>query len=71
MARASGSAGRGAAIIPRLALGQSAVTICALPPLGGRHIAAWHQAGPAQPTPATATVLGTLAQTSEAARQTP
>jgi hypothetical protein len=65
------AAGRGAAIIPRLALGQSPVTICALPPLGGRHIAAWHQAGPAQPTPATATVLGTLAQTSEAARQTP
>ena len=65
------AAGRGAAIIPRLALGQSPVTICALPPLGGRHIAAWHQAGPAQPAPATATVLGTLAQTGEAERQTP
>ena len=32
------------------------------PPLGGRHIAAWHPAGPAQPTPATAAVLDTLAQ---------
>jgi DNA-binding transcriptional LysR family regulator len=63
------AAGRGAAIIPRLALGQSPVTVCTLPPLGGRHIAAWHQAGPAQPTPATATVLSTLAQTSEASRQ--
>ena len=64
------AAGRGAAIIPRLALGQSPVTVCTLPPLGGRHIAAWHQAGPAQPTPATATVLSTLAQASEASRQT-
>jgi DNA-binding transcriptional LysR family regulator len=65
------AAGRGAAIIPRLALGQAPVTVCALPPLGGRHIAAWHQAGPAQPAPATATVLDTLAQTGEAPRQTP
>ena len=65
------AAGRGAAIIPRLALGQAPVTVCALPPLGGRHIAAWHQAGPAQPAPATAAVLDTLAQTSEASRQTP
>jgi DNA-binding transcriptional LysR family regulator len=54
------AAGRGAAIIPRLALTQGPVTICALPPLGGRHIAAWHQAGPAQPAPATATVLDAL-----------
>jgi DNA-binding transcriptional LysR family regulator len=65
------AAGRGAAIVPRLALGQATVTVCALPPLGGRHVAAWHQAGPAQPTPATATVLDTLAQTSKAPRQTP
>jgi len=65
------AAGRGAAIIPRLALGQAPVTVCALPPLGGRHIAAWHEAGPAQPTPATITVLDTLAQTSEASWQTP
>jgi len=55
------AAGRGAAIIPRLALAQAPVTICAaLPPLGGRHIAAWHQAGPAQPAPAAATVLDSL-----------
>jgi DNA-binding transcriptional LysR family regulator len=55
------AAGRGAAIIPRLALAQAQVTVCALPPLGGRHIAAWHHAGPAQPTPAVATVLDALA----------
>jgi DNA-binding transcriptional LysR family regulator len=65
------AAGRGAAIIPRLALGQAPVTICPLPPLGGRHIAAWHQAGPAQPTPATVTVLGALARTGQALRQAP
>src|SRR5262245_394028 len=64
------AAGRGAAIIPRLALGQSPVTVCTLPPLGGRHIAAWHQAGPAQPAPATATVLDALAQTIEGSPQT-
>ena len=47
MAGLSGSspASAGAAIIPRLALGQSAVTICALPPLGGRHIAATGSVG--------------------------
>jgi DNA-binding transcriptional LysR family regulator len=56
------AAGRGAAIVPQLALGQTPVTVCTLPPLGGRHIAAWHPAGPAQPTPATVTVLETLAQ---------
>jgi hypothetical protein len=38
------------------------VTVCALPPLGGRHIAAWYPAGPAQPAPATAIVLDILAQ---------
>jgi len=65
------AAGRGAAIIPRLALGQAPVTVCALSPLGGRHIAAWYQAGPARPSPATATVLDTLAQTSDAPGQTP
>jgi DNA-binding transcriptional LysR family regulator len=54
-------AGRGAAVIPQMALGRAAVTVCALPPLGGRQIAAWHQAGPAQPTPATATALDALA----------
>jgi DNA-binding transcriptional LysR family regulator len=57
------AAGRGAAIIPQLALAQAQVTVCALPLLGGRHIAAWHQAGPARPTPAAATVLDALART--------
>ena len=65
------AAGRGAAIIPQLALGQAPVTVCALPPLGGRHIAAWYPAGPAQPAPATATVLDTLAQAGQAPRQAP
>ena len=63
------AAGRGAAIVPRLALGQSPVTVCAVPSLGGRHIAAWYQAGPAQPGPATATVLAALAQAGEASCQ--
>ena len=62
------AAGRGAAIIPQMALGQAPVTVCALPPLGGRHIAAWHQAGPAQPAPATATVLDALARASRMSR---
>jgi DNA-binding transcriptional LysR family regulator len=65
------AAGRGAAIIPQLALGQSPVTVCALPSLGGRHIAAWYPAGPAQPAPATATVLDILAQAGQAPRQAP
>ncbi|MBO0802337.1 MAG: hypothetical protein J2P25_04595 [Nocardiopsaceae bacterium] len=56
------TAGRGAAIIPRTALMQAQVTVCDLPPLGGRHIGAWHQAGPSQPPPATETVLGALAR---------
>jgi DNA-binding transcriptional LysR family regulator len=60
------AAGRGAAVVPRLALGQAPVTVCVLPPLGGRHIAAWYQAGPAQPAPATATVLNALAQAGQA-----
>jgi DNA-binding transcriptional LysR family regulator len=64
-------AGRGAAVIPQMALGRAAVTVCALPPLGGRHIAAWHQAGPAQPTPATATVLDSLTHAAHALRQAP
>lgn len=65
------AAGRGAAIIPRLALAQAPVTVCALPPLGGRHIAAWHQAGPAQPAPAIATVLDALTRAAPAPRQAP
>ena len=63
------AAGRGAAVIPQMALGQGTVTVCALPPLGGRHIAAWHQAGPAQPAPATATVLDALVHAGEALHQ--
>jgi DNA-binding transcriptional LysR family regulator len=62
------AAGRGAAIVPRLALGPAAVTVCAVPPLGGRHVAAWYPAGPSQPTPAIATVLDILAR---AGRVTP
>jgi DNA-binding transcriptional LysR family regulator len=63
------AAGRGAAIIPQMALGQAPVIVCALPPLGGRHIAAWHQAGPARPAPATATVLDALARAAHARQQ--
>jgi hypothetical protein len=65
------AARRGAAIMPQLALGQALVTVCALPPLRGRHIAAWYPAGPAQPAPATAAVLDTLAQAGQAPRQAP
>jgi hypothetical protein len=65
------TAGRGAAIIPQLALAQAQATVCALPPLGGRHIAAWHQAGPAQPAPATATALDALARAAHTPRQAP
>ena len=63
------AAGRGAAIIPQMTLGQAPVTVCALPPLGGRHIAAWHQAGPARPGPATATVLDALGHAAQALPQ--
>lgn len=65
------AAGRGAAIVPQLALGQVPVVVCALPPLGGRHIAAWYPDGPAQPTPATATVLDALVQADQVPRQAP
>lgn len=63
------AAGRGAAVIPRMALGKAPVTVCAVPPLGGRNIAAWHQAGPAQPAPATASVLDALARAAQALPQ--
>jgi LysR substrate binding domain len=56
------AADRGAAIIPRLALADAPVTACSLPELGGRHIAALHQTATGYPTPATATVLTTLAE---------
>ena len=65
------AAGRGAAIIPQLALAQAQATVCPLPPLGGRHIAAWHLDGPAQPAPATATALDTLAHAAHTPRQAP
>ncbi len=65
------AAGRGAAIIPQLALQQAQVIVCAVPPLGGRHIAAWHQVGPAQPAPATATALDALVLAARAAPQAP
>jgi DNA-binding transcriptional LysR family regulator len=63
------AAGRGAAIIPQMTLGQSPVTVCTLPPLGGRHIGAWHQAGPAQPAPPTVTALDALAHAAHALRE--
>jgi DNA-binding transcriptional LysR family regulator len=59
------AAGRGAAIIPQTTLGQAPVTVCGMPPLGGRYIAAWHQAGPAQPAPATSTALDALAHAAQ------
>jgi DNA-binding transcriptional LysR family regulator len=65
------AAGRGAAVIPQMTLGQAPVTVCAMPPLGGRHLAAWCQSGPARPAPATATVLDALAHTAHAPRQAP
>ena len=65
------AAGRGAAIVPQLALGVAPVTVCAVPPLGGRNIAAWHPAGPAQPSPAIATVLDALAQAGRDTAGTP
>jgi DNA-binding transcriptional LysR family regulator len=58
-------AGRGAAIIPRLALTGAAVTSYPLPELGGRHIAALRRAGVGYPAPATAAVLRTLAETGQ------
>jgi hypothetical protein len=63
------AAGRGAAIIPQTTLGRAPVTVCAMPPLGGRYIAAWHQAGPAQPAPAAATALDALAHAAQTLQQ--
>jgi DNA-binding transcriptional LysR family regulator len=56
------AAGRGAAIVPRLALNGAPVSVCAVPDLGGRYIAAWYAAGAAQPAPAAAVVLDALAE---------
>jgi len=63
------AAGRGAAIVPQMALGQAPVTVCGMPPLGGRYIAAWHQAGPAQPAPAASTALDALAHAAQTLQQ--
>jgi DNA-binding transcriptional LysR family regulator len=64
------AAGRGAAIVPRLTLTGPPVATCSLPELGGRYIAALHQAGPAQPSPATNTVLDALAAQSRGSLST-
>ncbi|MBV9449846.1 MAG: LysR family transcriptional regulator [Streptosporangiaceae bacterium] len=62
------AAGRGAAIVPRLTLRPTLtgapVATCPLPELGGRYIAAFHRAGPAQPGPAVMAVLDALASES-------
>jgi hypothetical protein len=42
------------------------VTVCAVSPLGGRNIAAWHKADRAQPAPATAAVLDAIARAAQA-----
>lgn len=42
------------------------VTVCFLPELGGRHIAALHRAGTAHPSPATTAVLNALAAAGQA-----
>jgi DNA-binding transcriptional LysR family regulator len=62
------AAGRGAAVVPQMTLGHTPVTVCAVPPLGGRHIAAWHQAGPARPPPAPPPVRDALAPAAQALR---
>ena len=61
--------GRGAAIVPQLTLAGAPVTVCSLPEIGGRHIAALHRAGPALPSPATTAVLNALAEAGQPARR--
>ena len=63
------AAGRGAAIIPQLTLAGAPVIACSLPDIGGRHIAALHQAGAALPSPATTAVLNALAEAAQPPRQ--
>jgi DNA-binding transcriptional LysR family regulator len=63
------AAGRGAAIIPQLTLASAPVTVCSLPEIGGRHIAALHRAGPACPSPATTAVLNALAEAGQPPRR--
>jgi DNA-binding transcriptional LysR family regulator len=63
------AAGRGAAIVPQLSLAAAPVTVCSLPEIGGRRIAALHRAGPARPSPATTAVLNALAEAGQPARR--
>lgn len=54
------ASGRGASLVPQMALTSAAVQTHVFPELGGRRIAALYLSGAAQPTPATQTVLDTL-----------
>ncbi len=63
------SAGRGAAIVPQLTLAGAPVTVCSLPELGGRYIAALYRTGAAYPSPATTTVLDILAEAGQVPRR--
>jgi DNA-binding transcriptional LysR family regulator len=54
------AAGRGAAIVPAITLADQPVNVCAVPALGGRHIAALHRTGNGNPTPAVRAVLDLL-----------
>lgn len=65
------AAGRGASIVPRMALTNSPVTTHSLPALGGRHIAALYQTTAGQPAPATRTVLDVLSETAKTLTATP
>jgi DNA-binding transcriptional LysR family regulator len=49
-------------VIALVAAGRGAATTCALPEIGGRHIAALYRAGPTYPGPATNAVLNALAE---------
>lgn len=59
--------GRGASIVPEMALTNAPVTTHALRELGGRYIAAFFQTTAGHPTPATETVLDVLCQTARSA----
>lgn len=65
------AAGRGASIIPRMALTDMPVSIHPLRELGGRHIAALYQTTAGQPGPATQRTLETLNQTAQTLTATP
>jgi DNA-binding transcriptional LysR family regulator len=51
------AAGRGAAIVPAITLTEEPVTVCPVPGLGGRYLAALYRTGDGHPTPAVRTVL--------------